>query len=160
MNYAALYVLTVLVVNIAFTVVPPIDLGFGVFTPVALVVGVVFVVRDFAQRAVGHWVLLAMLIGTFLSFMMAEPAIAVASALSFAASEFVDWATYTATRRPFRTRVLYSTLLGAPIDTVLFLYLVDMFEPANFVLMTAGKFIAAILIRLFYREDNLGDLRV
>ena len=88
LKFTMLYIALIVAVNYAFTQVPPITLPDGtVWPPVALIVGFVFVVRDFAQREIGHWVLLAMLIGAVLSYFMADPFVAVASAAAFAVSE-------------------------------------------------------------------------
>ena len=107
-----LYIALIVAVNYAFTQVPPITLLDGtVWPPVALIVGFVFVVRDFAQREVGHRVLLAMLAGAGLSYYMADPFVAVASAAAFAVSELVDWAVYSFTGRPLSQRILYSSAL-------------------------------------------------
>ena len=64
LKFTMLYIALIVAVNSAFTQVPSIALPDGtVWPPVALIVGFVFVVRDFAQREVGHRVLLAMLAG-------------------------------------------------------------------------------------------------
>ena len=61
--WTALYIGLIVLVNWLFTVVPLVEMGAGEkWPPVALIVGLVFVARDFAQRAIGHWVLAAMLI--------------------------------------------------------------------------------------------------
>ena len=63
--------------------------------PAALLVGFVFVARDFAKREVGHKVFLAMLVGVAISCFMANPFVATASAAASLLSELVDWAVYT-----------------------------------------------------------------
>lgn len=146
MFYLILYISCIFGVNYGFTVVPPIDLGFGVFSPMALVVGIIFVARDYAQRAVGHYVLVGMLIGVLISYYGADPAIAWASALSFAISETVDWLVFTVTGKPFYTRVLLSTAIATPVDTAVFLAMIDFMNPATFVLMVIAKILASLLI--------------
>ncbi len=143
MKLSILYILTIYLVNLGFTVVPPVDLGFGLFSPMAIVVGLVFIIRDFAQRAVGHWVLLAMLLGCILSYYMADPFVAVASVASFIVSELVDWLAYTFTKKPFHKRVLISSLISTPIDTFVFLAIVNILSPATFVLMVVCKLLTA-----------------
>ena len=44
-----------------------------------------------------------------------------ASAAAFAVGELGDWAVYTFTRRPFSQRILISSLIGAPLDSIVFL---------------------------------------
>jgi queuosine precursor transporter len=119
------YIASIVLVNWGFTVVPLVSLGdLGMWPPMSLVVGAVFVLRDYAQREVGHWVIPAMLIGGALSWWMASPAVAIASVSAFLISELADWAVYTFTRRPFRERVLYSSALGTPIDSAVCLALI------------------------------------
>ena len=66
--WSALYIGLIVLVNWLFTVVQPIDMGGGeMWPPVALIVGLIFIARDFAQRVIGHWVLVAMLIAAILS---------------------------------------------------------------------------------------------
>ena len=90
------YVLLIVLVNWLFTVVPLVELPGGtMWPPVSLLVGFVFVARDFAQREVGHWVLALMAVGVVLSYFMASPQVAFASATAFLISELLDWAVYT-----------------------------------------------------------------
>jgi len=131
-------------VNVAFDVLPLIETPWGVVPPAALLVGAVFVFRDFAQRAVGHWVLAGMAIGVALSYWLASPYVALASAAAFAVSELVDWAVYSVLRRPFRERVLASSLLGTPIDSVVFLVGIGAFSWFGVVVMTLAKLVAAV----------------
>ena len=64
MKQVAVYVCLIVAVNYGFAVVPMIQLPTGdMFPPMSLVVGFIFVARDYAQRAVGHWVIVAMLAG-------------------------------------------------------------------------------------------------
>ena len=72
MKYALLYIASVVLVNLAFAAVDPLILpGGSVWSPVALIVGFTFVIRDFVQREIGHWVLPAMLVGGVISWAMA-----------------------------------------------------------------------------------------
>jgi uncharacterized PurR-regulated membrane protein YhhQ (DUF165 family) len=144
MPYLFLYILTIYLVNLGFTHVPLVDLGFGLFSPMAIVVGAIFVIRDYAQRAVGHWVLAGMAIGCLLSYYLADPVVAVASVASFAVSELADWLMYTATKKPFYKRVLYSSIVSAPVDTGLFLFLIDLTSPVTFIMMVVCKLLVAI----------------
>jgi uncharacterized PurR-regulated membrane protein YhhQ (DUF165 family) len=146
-KFTALYVSLIVGVNYAFTVVPLIELPDGtMWPPVALAVGFVFVVRDFAQREIGHKVLLAMLAGVLISYYMADPYIAMASAAAFLVSELADWAVYSFTRRPLSQRVLYSSVLGAPIDSAVFLGGIGLLSPVGVAAMTASKLLGAVLV--------------
>ena len=146
-KFTALYIALIVAVNIAFTVVPLVTLPGGTaWPPVALLVGFVFIVRDFAQREIGHKVLLAMLAGVALSYFMADPFVAAASAAAFLISELADWAVYTFTRRPLSQRVLYSSLLGAPVDSAVFLGGIGLLSPMGVAAMTASKLMGAFLV--------------
>lgn len=147
-----LYVATVVLVNIGFSYVPMIETAIGLLSPMAVVVGAVFVIRDFAQRRSGHLVLIAMVAATVLSYILADPFVAIASAIAFASSELADYLIYSFTKRPFRERVLYSSLISAPIDTAVFLFGINGFTVGTFVLMVLSKLIAAAFIWFTYRE--------
>lgn len=82
------YMALIVGVNWGFAVTPLIALPNGeMWPPMSLVVGFIFVVRDYAQRRVGHKVLWAMLVGCVVSWYMATPQLAVASAAAFAVGE-------------------------------------------------------------------------
>lgn len=146
------YVLAVVGVNIGFSYVPMIETPMGLLSPMAVVVGLVFVVRDFAQRTSGHLVLFAMLLATGLSYVLADPFVATASALAFATSEVADYLLYSFTRKPFHHRVMLSSLISTPIDTAVFLFGINGFTIGTFVLMVLSKMVAATVIWITYRE--------
>ena len=58
MIWTTVYVFSIVLVNWLFVVVPPLVTPFGNLYLATLVVGVVFVLRDYAQREIGHKVLL------------------------------------------------------------------------------------------------------
>ena len=151
-GYLIAYVAAILVLNLAFSYVPMVDLGFGLFSPMAVLAGLVFVLRDYAQRQVGHWVLAGMAAGALLSFWMADPFVATASVAAFVVSEFGDWFLYTVTKKPFHQRVLISSVLATPIDTAVFLYLIEGMTVGTFVLMVAAKMVAALAIWYMYHR--------
>ncbi len=147
LKYTALYILLIVAVNYGFSVSPLVKLPDGtMWPPISLVVGFIFVARDFAQREIGHKVLLAMLAGAMISYFMASPMIAVASAAAFLVSELVDWAIYSFTRRPLSQRILYSSALGAPVDSLVFLSGVGLLSTAGVVAMTASKMVGALIV--------------
>ena len=147
LKYTILYVALIVLVNYAFTVVPLVALPDGTrWPPVSLAVGFVFVVRDFAQREIGHRVLLAMLAGAALSYVMAGAGVAIASAAAFLVSELADWAVYSFIRRPLSGRILYSSLVGTPIDSAVFLGGIGLLTGAGLAAMTASKMVGALLV--------------
>lgn len=146
-------------VNWLFDVTPLVELPSGdLWPPAALVVGFVFVVRDFAQRRVGHNILWAMLVGIVISWFMASPQLALASALAFAIGEFADWALYTFTKKPFSSRILISSVLGAPLDSLVFLYLIGIASPISVTIMSLSKLFGAMLVFFLVRRRERLEL--
>ena len=95
------------------------------------------------QRTAGiRWAWAAVVVGIALSWWLASPELAFASAVAFGAAEAVDLAVYTRLRSRFVIAVLVSNIVAAPIDTVLFLHL------AGFPVTTeavAGQFIGKVV---------------
>ena len=150
------YIALIVLVNWAFTIVPLVKLPDGtMWPPVALIVGFVFVARDFAQREIGHFVLAAMAVGVAISYVMAGPQVAMASAAAFLISEMADWAVYSFTGRPLSQRILFSSILGTPIDTVIFLSLIGFFSVTGAVVMTASKLLGALIVWWLIRRREL-----
>lgn len=152
--FLALYVLTILGVNLGFSYVPMIETPIGLVSPMAVVVGAVFVIRDFAQRYAGHYVLCGMIAGAILSYALADPFVATASVLAFIAAEGADYLLYTITKRPFHERVLWSSAVSTPIDTAVFLFGIGGFTIGTFLLMVFSKMVAAILIWASYQYNR------
>ena len=148
--YSALYLVSIVLINIGFTYVP---LVHG-WPPMSLVVGLVFVLRDFAQREIGHRVLLVMLLGAVLSYVMASPMVAVASCAAYLVSELIDWAVYTFSNRPLRQRVLLSSAISTPVDSAVFLGLIGFFSISGVLLMTVSKMLAALAVYFWLRKGE------
>jgi len=156
MNYkfTIAYIVSIVAVNIGFVYIPPVPLLGEMFPPMSLIVGLIFIARDFAQREIGHKVLGAMAVGAILSYLMADPFVAIASVIAFAISEMVDWGVYTYTKRPLRDRILLSSALGTPVDSAIFLLILGFFSPLGFLLMTLAKMLTAVI--LWWRLNNEG----
>jgi CBS-domain-containing membrane protein len=156
MNYkfTIAYIVSIVAVNIGFVYIPPVPLLGEMFPPMSLIVGLIFIARDFAQKEIGHKVLGAMAVGAILSYFMADPFVAIASVIAFAISEMVDWGVYTYTKRPLRDRILLSSALGTPVDSAVFLLILGFFSPLGFLLMTLAKMLTAVI--LWWRLNNEG----
>jgi hypothetical protein len=176
--WAYLYVALIPILNWSFgrPEVPLINLtdAFGgvfgtahqiIFNPLTIATGMVFVIRDFVQREMGHRVLVLMALAIGWSFYYAWPVIAIASGLAFAISETVDWLLFTFTRYRLSTRILLSSAFAAPIDTTVFLYGADMaqvmagvgepgamFNLANWIFFIIGKMIGAVIVSYMIRQ--------
>lgn len=103
-----------------------IPVGFGLEGPSGVLwVGTALVLRDVVQHHLGKVAVIgAILVGTGLAYLIA-PALAVASATAFLASEALDFAVYTplAERGRLVAAVTVSNIGGAITDTFLFLWL-------------------------------------
>jgi len=156
--YTVLYIALIALVNWAFVVVPPVQLPGGViWPPMTIVVGFVFVVRDFAQREIGHYVLAAMGLGVVLSYFMAGPDVAFASALAFLISEMADWAVYSFTKLPLSSRVIWSSVISTPIDTFVFLNMLGFFSITGAAVMTLSKLVGAVVVWWLIRRREQRD---
>jgi uncharacterized PurR-regulated membrane protein YhhQ (DUF165 family) len=101
-----------------------VPVGFGlVATAGTYFAGLTFVLRDTMQDEIGRRAVLVVIVaGGLLSYLVSDPFIATASAVAFLASESADFAVYTPLRRRGYVRAaVASNIVGALVDTVLFL---------------------------------------
>jgi|TARA_Y100000310_G_scaffold40747_1_gene38207 hypothetical protein len=140
--WSVIYVVSIVTVNWLFTIIPPV----GIWQPTSVIVGLIFIFRDMAQRECGHWVILVMLLGGVISYFMSDPFVAIASVTAFLISEGLDWIVYTVTKRPLRDRILLSSAVGTPIDSIVFTAMIGILSPINVVVMTVSKMIGALAV--------------
>lgn len=98
----------------------------GVMAPSAVImVGLALVLRDLVQRRLGvQGALWAIAFGGLLSWLVAEPALVLASVAAFLFSELADLAVYTPLqRRRLVLAVVLSSIVGLIVDTMIFLQL-------------------------------------
>lgn len=103
-----------------------VPIGFGLMaTAGTYAAGIAFVARDAVQDTLGRrWTLAALAAGAVLSWWLASPALAVASAVAFGLSELADMAVYSPLRRHGYVRAaVASNVVGAIVDTATFLWL-------------------------------------
>lgn len=152
------YICCIVLLNALFVKLP----GFTPFgdtvSAADLAVGAIYLVRDLAQREIGHYILLAMAIGTAMSYLLADSTIAMASAMAFLVGEAMDWLLFTLTRRPLSQRLLLSSCLSVPVDTWVFLYCADRLNPSSMSLMIIGKMIGVWILWLSWRHKNQHQL--
>ena len=88
-------------------------------------IGLALVLRDVVQRCLGKAAsLIAIVIGTLLSALIAPPSLVFASATAFLLSEAADFAIYTPlAQRRLVLAVIASSLAGLVIDSIVFLSL-------------------------------------
>ncbi len=148
----AAYVAAILLVNWLFApaqLVPGVTTWttpFGDLYLANVVVGLVFVLRDYAQRVLGHSILLATLAAGAITYMMVDPAIAIASVIAFTLSELTDWAIYSFTKRPLQSRILLSSLFAVPVDTLAFQHLAGYLTPAAFTTEVLSKALGVAIV--------------
>ena len=148
--WSALYVGLMPFINWSFAAVPtlaiPAMFGGGQFQPLAIVTGLVLVVRDFAQRELKHWIFAAMIVGMALSTLTSWITIVFASAAAFLISETVDWAVYTFSAKPLSNRVMMSSVFSAPLDQAVFIGLASLVVPGIFAWGTVLTGVASKLL--------------
>ena len=145
-KYTLSYIVTIVLINIGFVYVPLIPFYDTMYPPMSLIVGFVFVFRDFAQNEIGHKVIFAMIIGALLSYVMANPYVAIASLVAFAVSEAFDWLIFSFTKKPLHERILISSLISTPIDSAIFLLMIGNFSVLATTTMFVSKMMAALAI--------------
>jgi uncharacterized PurR-regulated membrane protein YhhQ (DUF165 family) len=88
-----------------------------------LMIGAALVLRDAVHQMLGvRWAIAAVIAGIAMSFAVAPPALAIASAAAFALSELADLFVYARLRaRSLWGAVMLSGMVGAAIDSAAFL---------------------------------------
>lgn len=162
-KFTLLYLVSIVAVSGLFvhyplliSIAPEVD-----FTPWAVLVGAWFVLRDYSQREIGHWVFIPMAIGVVVCALF-SPALALASASASVAAEMTDWAIYTFLKRPFYQRVIISSLFSVVVDTIVFFGAFDWFQVIpgvtifNWPTIAVGcisKAVACVVVYVNYRNS-------
>lgn len=121
---AAAFLICILAANYVTSLYGMIPVGFGLMaTAGTYFAGASFVLRDSLQDAFGKRATLAVIFaGALVSFLVADPLIALASAVAFGLSELADFAVYTPLRkRGYIRAAITSNVVGSFIDTIAFL---------------------------------------
>ena len=137
-----------------FTAIAPWATPLGDLYLANIVVGFVFVLRDYAQREVGHYVLGFTALAGAITYVMVDPAIAVASVTAFMLSEMADWAIYSFTRRPIHERILISSIVAVPLDTLVFQHMAGYLTPAAFTTEVLSKAIGVLIVWYLLRARD------
>lgn len=134
LTLAAAYLATIVAANWAIGRWGVVPVGLGLTAPAGVYfAGLAFGLRDALQEVAGRaWVLVAIVVGSALSWIVADGVtlpggtvpLAVASGVAFGLSELADLAVYTPLRdRNLPAAVAVSNLAGAVVDSALFLWL-------------------------------------
>lgn len=130
-----------------------VPVGFGlVATAGTYAAGFALLARDFVHRHAGvWWVLGGIAIGIFISWFMASPSLAMASAAAFALAELADLLVFLIVRpRGFIPAAAVSNVASAPLDTVVFLWVAGF--PLTWPILAGqlvGKLLWATAVPLF-----------
>lgn len=122
---AVAYIGTVIAANVLTAKLGLIPIGFGlVVTAGTFAAGLSLIARDAVQITSRTPIVVPALIVAATLISAVTPALALASGIAFLTSEVVDWGVFTPLRgRSLPTAVIMSSLIAAPIDTVLFLHI-------------------------------------
>ncbi|MES2999001.1 MAG: hypothetical protein V4700_06785 [Pseudomonadota bacterium] len=154
LNYkcSVTYIILIVLLNTLFVYIPLMNVFGSEVSPMDWTVGIVYILRDFAQRELQHKVIVAMLIGSILSYGLADKTMAIASMSAFLIAEFIDWAVYTFTRRPLSQRILWSASLSSPIDSGVFLAIVHQFNWLGVTILSLAKIAGVFVLWTVWRN--------
>jgi len=146
MIYGVLYLISIVIANLAVCIFGVISVGPLVFPAGAVVIGMTFTARDYVQREYGkvkcwYWMITATIISAVFSL-----DIAIASVTAFLVSEFVDWLIFTYVGGSFRRRILLSNLFGIPLDSLIFVPLVFGWIWPAIIGQAVVKFVSSLII--------------
>jgi uncharacterized PurR-regulated membrane protein YhhQ (DUF165 family) len=140
------YIAAIVAANVVTQYYGLVPVGFGLMvTAGTYFAGFALLARDFVHRFAGPWwVLVGIAIGITLSWFLASPALALASAAAFGLAEIADLLVFMWARpRGFIPAAGISNVVSAPIDTVVFLTI------AGFPL-TWGLFVGQLIGKLLW----------
>jgi len=139
-----------------------VPVGLGLSGPAGVfLIGPALVLRDYVQWALGKTVsLLALAAGVVLSYAVADPHIATASAVAFAISELTDFALFTWIAPRWARAVAVGGIAGAVLDSAVFLQIAFgslAFMPGQVLGKVYGIAIATVLIAARRRRVAIGE---
>lgn len=144
---AAVFVGCIVAANYVTSEYGMVPVGFGlVATAGTYFAGLTFVLRDTVQDGLGKAATMGLIVlGAVVSYAVSDPFIALASGLAFLASETADLMVYTPLRdRGYVRAAVASNVVGALVDTVLFLWIAGFPIRAAF----AGQMVGKLLVTL------------
>lgn len=148
------YIFLIVLLNKLYVIAPLFIFFHERVSPIDMTVGMVYIFRDFAQREIGRYVIFAMLLAGYLSYVLADQTVAYASLGAFLIGEFIDWGIFTYTRKPLSQRLLWSAMLSAPIDSLVFLYLIGRMNWLAMSVMTMTKILGVFFVWSVWRVQG------
>jgi hypothetical protein len=148
------YIAFIILINSAYNYFPYATIAGAPFSTGDMVVGMVYIFRDFAQREIKHYVILAMLFGAAVSYFMADKTMAIASVVAFSVAETIDWVIFTYTKKPLSQRLFWSASISAPIDSIIFLSIYGPLNVAGVLVLCLSKTLGVLLVWLIWRRRS------
>jgi hypothetical protein len=155
----ASYLAAIIAANVLTQRFGLVPVGFGLVTTAGTYAAAwVILSRNFTQDIIGRLgVIVLMVAGAALSWLLASPALAIASLTAFALSETADMAIYTPLRKKGRSRaVAIASTVGAVIDTFAFLAIagfpIALAAPGQLVVKVGMALVAALMLRASRRQ--------
>ncbi|MBX9587478.1 MAG: hypothetical protein K2X50_09495 [Gammaproteobacteria bacterium] len=148
------YIILIIVLNKLFVMAPLFVLFNELISPIDFSVGMVYIFRDFAQREIGRYVIIAMLFAGYLSYVLANETVAFASLSAFLIGEFIDWGIFTYTNKPLSQRLVLSATLSAPVDSFVFLSLLGRVNWLSMIIMTSTKVLGVLAVWAVWRIQD------
>jgi uncharacterized PurR-regulated membrane protein YhhQ (DUF165 family) len=152
--FTGLYLLYIVLLNTVFSYVPNFSLGHYSLSWADFLVGIIYVMRDLAQRESKHWVLIAMLVACFISYLLAEKQAAFASVAAFIVGESIDWSIFTFTQKSLSQRILISSLISCPADSIVNLYFLNLLDVANLTTMLVMKLLGVFCLWYYWKRKE------
>ena len=143
------FIATILAANYVTTRYGMVPVGFGLMaTAGTYLAGLAFILRDLVQDTAGRKVVVGLvIIGAALSYAVSDPFIATASAVAFLLSESADFAIYTPLRkRGYIRAATASNLVGAVVDTIVFLTIAGFPLRQAFAGQVVGKLLVTLVV--------------
>ncbi len=149
------YIIFIVILNCLYSYLPMISLYNQLFTPADMIVGAVYIFRDFAQREIKHKVMIAMLFGALLSYFMSSKEVAYASVCAFMVGETIDWIIFSFTKKPLSQRLIWSSVISAPVDSYVFMVMINRLLFSEFVFMNVSKFAGILVVWLIWKRCSV-----
>jgi uncharacterized PurR-regulated membrane protein YhhQ (DUF165 family) len=92
-----------------------------------------------------------MILGCIASYIFADKQMVIASTCAFLVGETIDWCIYTFSGKPFSQRLLASSLFSVPIDSAIFLYLINQFNSSGMLVMILAKSFGVMCVWSLWR---------
>jgi len=157
-KYSIAYIILIVLLNTLFVYVPLMQILSTEISPMDWTVGIVYVLRDFAQRELEQKVVFAMFIGSLISYVLANKNLAIASMSAFLIAEFIDWSIYTFTKRSLSQRILWSASLSAPIDSSVFLWIIHQLNWLAVLIVSLAKVVGVLIVWYGWRNREKRSL--